>query len=791
MSGEGKNPDSAQAHEKPSVQKPPEAPARPDAPLLMVERQRIQAEQKTRNLPPGEQVALREEADAAAARLNSALAEQKNNEQILSQSRESVLADYRGSSQYYVHSMNGKLMVGDGNKVYTQGMNGILELHKSQGHSSSETYDMLVAYGKDAKNNPEALKAFMRDLISLLNQKYDDKKALASAGSNRDILEQYMNQRGSVKNLICGPIAEFAVRFLNEIGVDAAVVSGQMLSQGGKNSGHAIVMYKVDSQHYTFMGGSADNFIVTAPNIDIALKNAFKMSQAMSSSGYVTVQGLEKGEYYSRFMFSDEAAFGQDLDRYSDQKVAESSTRFLNSIQILDSNARNAVLREVDNARKAGVSLRSITIQGFRALEGRTTGAVKVVLEGVAGSIRKQIMFDTVVMQDQQRMTVLWRTVAQTYVETMSLSLERKKRNETDSFDQSSSQGVRGEYEQAFKRGKGTHIFAGTGVLSRLSGSSNTYMGDEKKSDFYSFMLSQDYAYVHTCVNDKNLRLNLWVGGGFRGTVTHAQSLLHGDNSPLLPSVGIAEVTPKPGIGHPDGTTKMPGQDTPGIGPKNASDTGTGSAPNSSQGTSSASAEDRLLSNVRARGDLASSGFGGTIQASESLGAIIAGRSGRASYLSTVSFSLLQDQGVSDPSNQKPMLQTGYRVNHSTGLAYNIGRGVYVDGTVNFVNIRTPVFDKNMGQLGVGVSLLNVAGVDGLDVRFEGWGESVKEGLDIKSLGQETLRQETRVTAGGKLNFRDGKNIYGVGFSGTQIADNVRGAKVTTGQAMATYSIMF
>jgi hypothetical protein len=725
--------------------KPRETAASPQRPALQrtADAQRTM-ESRTATWTPAARLLMEDAAARAMARIPAARSDQEENERSLEEARKS------SESQYYsVRLVDGKMVLGGHTGVSGQGtairsgetveappkqdpitLEGVLEKRREElGGDQEKTYQFLVESGKEFKNDPAKIKAFVAMLISMLNHKYDHSKAHDKAGNNNaEILNTFLTSRGDVKNLICGPIAEFVVNYLNEIGVDAALVVGHQVKAERKRTEHYVVMYKASPDEYVFMGGPSDNFSVSAPNSQIALQRAFRLSNRMASSGYVSISGTEKNETYNRFVLP-EAAFEERIDRFSDQQKLDANS-FLNSVERLDSRARSAISEQIAAAKTSGIQLHSISVEGFENTSMETTGNVKVTFAGInANGESRVIVFDTIVAADHQKMAALWEVVAKTYTETMALQVERKDTGPTDSFDSSQSLGIRGHFEQAIRAGDdNTHVVRGEVAFAETSGESMTYDQNQKNSDFHTFMLSYGYKYIRTVVNNEGLRLNLWVGGDLHATLTQSEHTRQ--VPPTMASWG------------------EPSENSGG-------------------------------------------GLGGSFILSETAGVNIAGESGKMAYRSNLSFTLLNDGTSSDPSRQKPAFQLGYRINHSTGIAYNLGNDVNLDGGINVVYLRTPVFDKQMARLGIGVSVMDIGGAEGVDVRFDTGAGAVREGLDISSLGSETLRNERTVTGSGAIRYRDGRHQYGLETGVSYTADAGRNTRVPAGYGAINYALFF
>ena len=192
------------------------------------------------------------------------------------------------------------------------GVKDLKEFYKNHNNSAKETYEYLTNYIKENKNNPEILKSTIDQLLGNFSDMYDETKNFNNVGSNQeDILDKILNIEDGeqLDNFICSTIHEFAMKTLQDCGVNAVMVSGK---QYGSND-HSTLLYQVDENKYV-LNNYDKNFTIEANNIKDAIREVYKNSGLLKSYGYIALKNGSKSSY-REFALREESVFGKEMDK--------------------------------------------------------------------------------------------------------------------------------------------------------------------------------------------------------------------------------------------------------------------------------------------------------------------------------------------------------------------------------------------------------------------------------------------------------------------------------------------
>lgn len=192
------------------------------------------------------------------------------------------------------------------------GVKDLKEFYKNHNNSAKETYEYLINYIKENKNNPEILKSTIDQLLGNFDDMYDKTKNHDNVGNNQeDILDKILNIEDGeqLDNFICSTIHEFAMKTLQDCGVNAVMVSGKQY--GNKN--HATLLYQVGENKYVF-NNYDKQLTIEANNIKDAIREVYKNSGYLKSFGYIALQDGSKISY-QEFALREESVFGKEMDK--------------------------------------------------------------------------------------------------------------------------------------------------------------------------------------------------------------------------------------------------------------------------------------------------------------------------------------------------------------------------------------------------------------------------------------------------------------------------------------------
>lgn len=296
-----------------------------------------------------------------------------------------------------------------GNDYKGIGVDDLKKFYNEHNQSAKETYEYLTNYIKENKENPELVKGTIDHLLGDFSLKYDENKNYGNVGANQEeILNKILNtnEEESLDNFICSTIHEFAMKALQDAGVNAVMISGKM--NGAEN--HATLLYQVDDNKYVFNNYS-QQLTIEANNIKDAIREVYKKSGSLENNGYIALKDGSKMSY-QEFALREESVFGKEMDK-----------RDYNSNTPFDSDVSGKT------AIKANVEFSS-------------QGNVSAVAEG------------TIAKSNEHSKSEL------------GVSLGYKNNSETSLFQNSTSVGVKATYEKETHTSDDTTVYYDTKVIS-------------------------------------------------------------------------------------------------------------------------------------------------------------------------------------------------------------------------------------------------------------------------------------------------------------------------------------
>lgn len=287
------------------------------------------------------------------------------------------------------------------------------EVYKSSGNSLDSTYDYLKNEISSCKNDPEALKNVVSQLLSDAQAYYDHNEEYQQVGKDsKEVLGKLLTNTDekNIDGFICTTIHEYAMKALKDCGIDSVIVSGKSLE-----GPHATLLYQNSDGKYVW-NNYGSSIVIEADNIKDAIKTVYKNSGGLASAGYLSFC-TDKGAY-KEFAYDRETAFGEQMDK-----------RDYNSLTPAD----------IENiAEKSFVNGR---------VELSTTGAQKVGVDATyAHTTRKDNQIE------------------------LGISLESKKNNETELLLNSKSTGLKTDFKMVKGDEDKSSWISGKGIVSKLDG---------------------------------------------------------------------------------------------------------------------------------------------------------------------------------------------------------------------------------------------------------------------------------------------------------------------------------
>ena len=189
-------------------------------------------------------------------------------------------------------------------------LEGLRTVYNGSDKSASDAYQSLKSYIEDNKGNPEAINNIISSLLGDIRTYYDRDTELKEVGqSQEEILDKILSvQNGEdISGLICTTIHEFAMKTLNDCGMEAVLIYG-ISNQGG----HAGLLYKNTDGKYVFNNYDT-SLVIESNSLKDAAAFVYKNSGGLGSRGYYSfVNGKVS---YQEFALEQESAFGEKMDK--------------------------------------------------------------------------------------------------------------------------------------------------------------------------------------------------------------------------------------------------------------------------------------------------------------------------------------------------------------------------------------------------------------------------------------------------------------------------------------------
>jgi len=183
------------------------------------------------------------------------------------------------------------------------------DYYNKHGNSAEATYEYLTNYIKENRDNPEIIQNTANLLLSDANQMYDSSQKHADVGKTpAETLGKMLstNDGEELSALICGTIHGFVMDAFHDAGVPAVLVGGK------ESENHATLMFQRSDGKYVW-GDYSSSMVVEADNIKDAVREVYKKSGKLESSGYISL--WDNNGSYQEFALRDEAAFGNQMDK--------------------------------------------------------------------------------------------------------------------------------------------------------------------------------------------------------------------------------------------------------------------------------------------------------------------------------------------------------------------------------------------------------------------------------------------------------------------------------------------
>lgn len=189
------------------------------------------------------------------------------------------------------------------------GLTDLKEYYNTHGKSAEATYEYLTNYIKENRDNPEIIQNTASLLLGDAEGMYDSSQNRTEVGGTpAETLGKMLstNDGEELNGLICGTIHGFVMDAFHDAGVSAVLVGGK------QSENHATLMYQRSDGKYVW-GNYSKSMVIEADNIKDAVREVYKKSGELESSGYITL--WDNNGSYQEFALKDEAAFGNQMDK--------------------------------------------------------------------------------------------------------------------------------------------------------------------------------------------------------------------------------------------------------------------------------------------------------------------------------------------------------------------------------------------------------------------------------------------------------------------------------------------
>ena len=185
--------------------------------------------------------------------------------------------------------------------------------YREHDKSYDNTYNHLISFIKENKNNPEVVQQTISSVLNDLYKRYDKSGETGGAGTTKQVLEKYFNTNSNImiSGILCGGIAKAGADILNDCGIPAAVVPEVY------NERHAILAYKLNDGEYVF-NNYGKNVVLKANNIKDAISVYGKYEGIIRTPGAKRI--VDGKHTYSEYAYKDAAYRGMELSKHSYNK---------------------------------------------------------------------------------------------------------------------------------------------------------------------------------------------------------------------------------------------------------------------------------------------------------------------------------------------------------------------------------------------------------------------------------------------------------------------------------------
>ena len=188
--------------------------------------------------------------------------------------------------------------------------------------SADKVYKKTVNSMSKNKDNPEYIETLVDSMLADFKENYDfDIDYTGIDGTNQEKLMQFINAdfTEEVKGAICESMHGLVADMLTEAEIPATVISG--MESGGSSKkhamGHATLLYKIGDKYV--WNNYDKNQTYEADNIEDAYKKISKEDNGFTSKGYLGLKSSNGS--FKKVLYSEEAAFGEKLDKSSTDKT--------------------------------------------------------------------------------------------------------------------------------------------------------------------------------------------------------------------------------------------------------------------------------------------------------------------------------------------------------------------------------------------------------------------------------------------------------------------------------------
>lgn len=286
--------------------------------------------------------------------------------------------------------------------------------YANAGHSKEESYNYFKKCINTSKSNPDDLKYFINSTLEIYEDHYDHNIGYGKvANNNTEVLDKIIKAKDheQIPNAICSTIHGFIMDSLHDCKIPSALVA---VEEDGV--GHSTLLYQYKKGTYVWNNYEKATEI-KADNIIDAVKQINKTNKSTKTRSFIMIEGSKNNEYYQEYNYTDESAFGKEIDPLNSHK---------------------------DSAfKKEDIENSSVSADG-----GASTYGSEVNLNANFSNDKKTQQFNA--------------------------EIQEKQNGETELFDKSNSFGAKGIFTKQINKGKTSKEFDGKLLYSYTNGSDST-----------------------------------------------------------------------------------------------------------------------------------------------------------------------------------------------------------------------------------------------------------------------------------------------------------------------------